>query len=453
LALPIQYTHEASSAYGPDEGEFDEENEEQTEENLEKIAEALEARQKLGITGLKKLGRGDWLEHGTIEVRLRLLRVLLPYLESIPGKLSYNYWDTEDFDDPAAVFDEVGAPGLKSFYFCVASSALVTALQSMTSLTELAFAQHSIDKSWTDRFIDLLVQYGSNLLPQLEVLDMRNAFKSAKSAQRFFHSAGLHAAFASVKELRLGKGSWSRNPSPPLVSFCPSAVFSQGAFAGIERLILRGMKLAPNSLTALCQALEHSPCVKNLTKLDLQECDISGSEMLALGGLCASSLLSSLQELNLDDNPLIKSAGLVHLVDGIKEAGAHAAPALKKLTLANTGIGPVGLSYLMSAVVMACFPALEELKLSHNARLTDGFECLSETMETGHLSKLRSLALYETGLKSSDETSALATAILMHCPEMTTLSLPKELGDDVKQAVRVILQGKKDLSISFWQYG
>jgi hypothetical protein len=235
-----------------------------------------------------------------------------------------------------------------------------------------------------------------------------------------------------------------------MASFCLSFVFSEGGFAGVERLMLRGMKMAPKSLGALCRALEQSPCVKKLTLLDFEACNISGAGLELLGGLFAKSLLSSLQDLNLNGNPEIKDPGFARLTEAVKMGGAHAAPALKKLLLSNTGMGPVGLKALMSAIEMACFPALEELKLCYNARLTSDFECLSETMETGHLSKLRTLNLHETGLKSSDEAGALATAILMHCPEMTTLILPAELANDVRHAVQVILQGKKNLKLSFW---
>jgi hypothetical protein len=273
----------------------------------------------------------------------------------------------------------------------------------MTSLTELTFGCHSIDKSCTDRFSNVLEQYGSSFLPQLQVLDMRNAFKDADSAQRFFGCVGKQGGFASVKELRLGKESHTYHRYP-MVSFCPSVVFTEGAFTGFQRLILREMILPPNSLAALCRALEQSPCVKNLKLLELQACDVPGAGLEALGGLFAKSLLPSLQKLNLNGNPGIKDAGLVRLAEAVKVGGAHAAPALKKLLLSNTGIGPVGLNSLMSAVEMACFPVLEELDLSYSAKFD-----------------------------SAKEADEFAASILMHCPHLAKLTLPAKPGTGAMQ--------------------
>lgn len=232
-----------------------------------------------------------------------------------------------------------------------------------------------------------------------------------------------------MKELHTG-GNGGDGPSS---GFCPSLSFSQGAFAGIERLILRGMQLTPQKFAALCQALEGSPCVKNLTFLDLQSCEIEGPGMVALGALFAKSLLPSLQELTLTDNPLIKSAGLKHLTDGAKVAGAQAAPALKKLCLSKTGIGTVGLNYLMSAVEISSFPVLEVLSLSSNNFFPSGLDSLSQTIRAGHLSNLHKLSLGNTELKSSKAAGALAVAIVMHCPKMTTLSLPDTLENNTRE--------------------
>jgi hypothetical protein len=104
----------------------------------------------------------------------------------------------------------------------------------------------------------------------------------------------------------------------------------------------------------------------------------------------------------------------------------------------------------MSAIEMACFPVLEELRLSTNAKLTDGFDYLFQAIRAGHLSNLRKLVMGATLLKSSKEAAALATAILMHCPKMTMLSLPAILGPSMKLAIRGILQGKENLQLAFW---
>jgi hypothetical protein len=217
--------------------------------------------------------------------------------------------------------------------------------------------------------------------------------------------------------------------------------FSQGAFAGIQRLILHETGL--ESLAAFCLALEGSPCVKKLTLLDLEAFYVSSPEMDALGGLFEKSLLLSFQELNLGNNPNITDSGLVHLANGIKVAGVHAVPALKKLLLSETGIGSTGFKALMSAIEMACFPALEELDLSSNALLDTDYDCLSQTIRAGHLSNLRILDLGGTGVKSSKVAGALTAAILMHCPKMTTLE------DNVRQTIQGVLQERKDLDIAF----
>lgn len=181
LALPIPFYE----TYFDEEGnhdEFDHYDDEQTDKDLKAILQALETRKELGITDLKNFEGGDWLDYGTVEVRLRLLRLLLPYLEDIPGTEQFHEDWQEDFDYFAAVFAEVGAPRLKRFDFPAQSFRLIASLQSMTSLTTLSFDPHSMDNICTDRFIDLLEQHSGNLLLQLETLDLRHAFLDTESA-------------------------------------------------------------------------------------------------------------------------------------------------------------------------------------------------------------------------------------------------------------------------------
>jgi hypothetical protein len=116
LALPIPYYGSYYSSWEGAEMMNDWPDPEQTEIELKAIAQAMEARRNLGILGLKKL-QDRWLTFGSVEVRARLLRVLLPSVEELPKVEDWRGghppcgWQLEF----AAVFDEVGAPELKRF--------------------------------------------------------------------------------------------------------------------------------------------------------------------------------------------------------------------------------------------------------------------------------------------------------------------------------------------------
>lgn len=76
LDVPVRSFRTSVSAYGH---EAKVKDEEQTERNLEALAKAFEARAATGTCqGLRKLHDDEWLSCGRLDVRIRLLRALLP---------------------------------------------------------------------------------------------------------------------------------------------------------------------------------------------------------------------------------------------------------------------------------------------------------------------------------------------------------------------------------------
>jgi hypothetical protein len=237
---------------------------EQTERNLEALADAFEARRnRMTCKSLKHLYGGyEWMDYGNVEVRARVLRVLLPSLEVIPYVMP---WEAEF----VCAFNEVGAPCLESFPLPPAIPVLVEALSTMRDL----YLRRPLDEASIDAFILLMQRYGTYLLPKLEILHVVNGFSQhAADAERFFMTVGETLALSSVRVLNV----CLRNKECVSSFRGLSYALAQGVFPRLQAFDLSCRDLGGPGLMVLSQTLQGSPlCANTLVKLELRNCRLS----------------------------------------------------------------------------------------------------------------------------------------------------------------------------------
>ena len=144
----------------------------------------------------------------------------------------------------------------------------------------------------------------------------------------------------------------------------PSAAgpaLSRATFASLEKLTLRGKKIAPGTILYLVAALKRMP---NLRILDLNNTNLGDAGVQAL----AQVECPSLEEINLADNDLGPDA-----VNAIADASTNW-PQLRSLNLdGNPQLGAAG----AEALCRAAFPYLEEILLDDCGLGLDGAQSLN----------------------------------------------------------------------------
>lgn len=234
---------------------------ERVERGMEAIASAFEIRAAAGTCqGLQYLLDEDWLTPGSVAVRTRLLRALLPSIKELP------LIDRLHLDFAAAV-KEIGAPYLEYLTVPRDVPPLVEAFSSMSHLRELGLDKGSLRMTSLDTFLALIHHHKRNFLPKFENLWLRDPFDNAADVKRLFDAVILNGAFASVKKISVICESIEGVKCDMLAS-----VFSGGPLTGLSTLSLANVDGADGGFAALCHVLKETSCASTLKSLSLRKC-------------------------------------------------------------------------------------------------------------------------------------------------------------------------------------
>jgi hypothetical protein len=406
-----------------------EEEEDEVESNLATTIDVLERRRQLGTCAdLKQLDNIMYRpEHGALQVRL--LTLLLPSVETLP---SYQY--TEEV---VAAIEEIGAPCVKQIVVGWGDPPVVVeAMTSMMGLEELTFDERSLTGSCVNRLISVIERYKGDFLPKLKVFRFKDGcfWDVARDAGRLFKAVGEASAFASVRRLSIEEprvfteeGWVSASSWRPAV--CGINLALTGALCGLQQLTLKGIEVGGGHFDDFCRALETSPSAASLTNLCLKRAGLSTDNAQTFAALVARGSFPLLQALDFSKSEL-SDVGVTCLMESFATVGTM----LTILDLEEVGMGLDGLKAFASALEGGALRSLVELNFSGNSGIDDrsAIECLSVSMQAGHLSNMKVLELKETSI-GTEGAKALAAAIVVGCPELRHWALPgKVRGEDIK---------------------
>jgi hypothetical protein len=433
LAIPVL------SSEQDDEDEDDDDwqpeyDEEETERNLEAIANAFEARAAAGIEPRLRWLEGNWLSHGSVEVRIRLLRVLLPSVTRLP---EMNEWDLE----MAMGLKDIGGPCLESFTINQDLPVLVEALGTMKSLKYLSLENSFLSTTSTDELCGLLQRHKCNFLTKLEHITLNCPFRDAAAdTKRFFECVRKNKAFCSLRYLYI---DFLEDEAQDVKFDVLADVFSGDLFPHLHSIELCGLR---GGFASLCPALARTSYANTLKSL-VTVCGFDMEEMEALANVFAGGGLHSLETLRFTCRD---SAGIVCLAKGFL-AGGRALP-LNCLMICSPAMNDTGLEALCSAIEAGRLPALETFRFEFTCISDNGLTTLAQTIEGGHLPNLTAIWIdaYDKKMQYQEGAILLARAVAAHCLKFQYIELIA-LEKATRKQVKAILRTREEIKFRLKQ--
>lgn len=403
---------------------------------MEAVANFVESRQHLpGCSPIKELS-GAWAVHGSDQVRVRLLRALLPYMEEFDEMPTMT-------SAMARMIKEMGAPCLQELSVSDYSNTdvsfvpLIEALNlvALPSLQRVQFAGKALDAACVEKLLELLRQQNHHLLPPKlsSVTFLMPSFKHAADEERFFTSVGKEEGIYFPSSVRTVHYS-PKNNIQPLTS-----ALSRSAFPGVAELRIDSGDIGDGGMAALCQVLQTTSCANQLERLSLFYCNMKLAHVRVLADVFQQGGLPSLRDFGVQGNAL-GDDGVNRLVTALKVA-RHAS--LQSLCVSNVGMSDAVLKDLAAAVEEeGSFVNLQQLYLSGNMKITDtGVLAFSKAIAAGYTPKLVDLTLHETSLNERGGSAvALLSFLLANCPDFRRLTLPKKIDAGCREVIEGLLQ-------------
>ena len=150
-------------------------------------------------------------------------------------------------------------------------------------------------------------------------------------------------------------------------------------------------------------ALKYLPRLPSLRVIALFSAQIGPQGATALASALTKRALPSLDELDLDGNPL-GDAGLAALLPALRQL-----PPLKGLDLSNTNIGDEGVASLVAQPTAGKLKSLERLYLNNNQITDAGCATLASALRGGALPALKELSLESNPASEEAQDEGFAT--------------------------------------------
>ena len=193
-----------------------------------------------------------------------------------------------------------------------------------------------------------------------------------------------------------------------------AAALRHGALRNLLELVMFGCVVDDGDVRDVLEALEESGCAEQMTLLKFSDCGVSLGGVRALAAHLGKDAFPALKELNLNENHRITDVGVEVLAEALLQT---AQTFLTYLSLSEVGMCDAGIAALVPLVQQGRMGRLEHLDICGNGGISDhGIISFAESINTKGLPMLSYFYMGELGKLTSVGIGATAHAVINRCP-------------------------------------